>query len=598
MLNYPAFRNDLKIIIILFNLILSSLLPAQTPGVTSISPAFNEIASTINPQISVAFNVPMDSSTFNYLSFSVLGERSGYHTGQISFSGNNTVVSFSSNTKYNSGEPVKVTLSHKIKSLQGDTLEGFAWEFRIPSKPTAINFSRPVSYGGGGFGLQCIDMNNDGYPDIVTSSGVIRINDGKGNLPTAWVLNDADGFAPIIVDDFNRDGFMDVVYRGSDGLKIGLGDGKGNFKITTKPFWFGSYISADLNNDGYPDIAGTMGSEGDTSKSYLKWGISFNDGSGNFNDTVMYKVSDGGLPINIISADVDNDGNTDVIIVSAPAPSGTFYPYGINGLIVCINDGKGNFDKTGLYSLRHVQAFDQSNLYMADFNNDGYIDISDMDYRGEILLNHKDGTFSEDTSYMRTIWGAEDFVSMTGGDINGDGLIDIIISGYSFPLLPDMPVIYYTVLKNDDSYFMPPAQINFSDSLPRSSYSVAAADLNGDGYLDIVHSGSGVFVTLHSDTITSVKNNPAQVNNFKLYQNYPNPFNPSTTIEYQLNRESKITISVYNILGEKLKELYSGIKPGGKYKTIFNASGLPSGIYLIAIETPFGYRVQKSIYLK
>ncbi len=46
-----------------------------------------------------------------------------------------------------------------------------------------VNFSEAKEYYGGGNGMQCIDMNNDSSPDIVTSSGMILINDGKGNFP-------------------------------------------------------------------------------------------------------------------------------------------------------------------------------------------------------------------------------------------------------------------------------------------------------------------------------------------------------------------------------------------------------------------------------
>ena len=131
--------------------------------------------------------------------------------------------------------------------------------FLIPSLPKQLNFSDPVAYEGGGFGMQCIDMNNDGYPDIVTSSGIIWINDGNGEFPTYWYLNDTDGFYPIIVDDFNRDDYMDVYYYGVGGLTLGLGNGLGNFNKSYYPQqWFYDYISADINPDGYPDIVGKL----------------------------------------------------------------------------------------------------------------------------------------------------------------------------------------------------------------------------------------------------------------------------------------------------------------------------------------------------
>ena len=68
---------------------------------------------------------------------------------------------------------------------------------------------------------------------------------------------------------------------------------------------------------------------------------------------------------------------------------------------------------------------------------------------------------------------------------------------------------------------------------------------------------------------------------FMLYQNYPNPFNPTTQLKYAVPEESKITISVYNVLGQKVAELFNGSKSAGFYNIIWNASNYPSGVYFV-----------------
>ncbi|MGE5411524.1 MAG: T9SS type A sorting domain-containing protein [Clostridiales bacterium] len=67
---------------------------------------------------------------------------------------------------------------------------------------------------------------------------------------------------------------------------------------------------------------------------------------------------------------------------------------------------------------------------------------------------------------------------------------------------------------------------------------------------------------------------------FELYQNYPNPFNPNTTISYQLSRSSKVSLYVYNMLGEKVASIVDGIQEAGYYSPNWNAAGYSSGMYV------------------
>ena len=67
---------------------------------------------------------------------------------------------------------------------------------------------------------------------------------------------------------------------------------------------------------------------------------------------------------------------------------------------------------------------------------------------------------------------------------------------------------------------------------------------------------------------------------FALSQNYPNPFNPKTTISYKLSANSYVELKVYDLLGREMKTLFSGNKPAGIYHVDFNATNLPSGVYI------------------
>jgi subtilisin family serine protease len=71
---------------------------------------------------------------------------------------------------------------------------------------------------------------------------------------------------------------------------------------------------------------------------------------------------------------------------------------------------------------------------------------------------------------------------------------------------------------------------------------------------------------------------------YVLYQNYPNPFNPSTTIEFSLPEKSEVVLSIYNSLGEKVRELVNGSMEAGYQRVVFDARELPSGTYVYQIN--------------
>ena len=70
---------------------------------------------------------------------------------------------------------------------------------------------------------------------------------------------------------------------------------------------------------------------------------------------------------------------------------------------------------------------------------------------------------------------------------------------------------------------------------------------------------------------------------FELLQNYPNPFNPTTTICYQLTRDSRVSLTVYNLLGQEVSTLVDGEKQTGYHQEVFDATRFASGLYIYRI---------------
>ena len=73
-------------------------------------------------------------------------------------------------------------------------------------------------------------------------------------------------------------------------------------------------------------------------------------------------------------------------------------------------------------------------------------------------------------------------------------------------------------------------------------------------------------------------------NTFVLNQNHPNPFNPSTTISFSLPVESNVTIKLFNLLGQEVKQITSSNFQAGNHNIEFNAASLSSGTYIYTFE--------------
>ncbi|HTY01354.1 MAG TPA: S8/S53 family peptidase, partial [Bacteroidota bacterium] len=87
-----------------------------------------------------------------------------------------------------------------------------------------------------------------------------------------------------------------------------------------------------------------------------------------------------------------------------------------------------------------------------------------------------------------------------------------------------------------------------------------------------------------SDTILAGVGQPDVPKEYALYQNYPNPFNPSTTIRYDVPKESHVAIRVYNILGQEVMTLVDDTKRPGRYAVMLDGARLASGIYIYRVR--------------
>ena len=117
-------------------------------------------------------------------------------------------------------------------------------------------------------------------------------------------------------------------------------------------------------------------------------------------------------------------------------------------------------------------------------------------------------------------------------------------------------------------------------------------------------SGSHQFFSLNNNKInlfaSSSENiesilNPSE---YTLIQNYPNPFNPSTTIRFSLKTEGITILKIFNVIGEEVRTLINEFKDAGTYEIEFNASHLPSGVYIYKLQSGDFLSSKKMVLIK
>jgi len=162
----------------------------------------------------------------------------------------------------------------------------------------------------------------------------------------------------------------------------------------------------------------------------------------------------------------------------------------------------------------------------------------------------------------------------------------------------------YDIYIDSDSKFQTPILINnvqdtsyYIDSLTPGMtffWKVLAKNIDGDSLWSL--NVNSFHVNLNA---TDVQNREDQIiDNFELHQNYPNPFNPTTIISYSLPQLSKVTIKIFDVMGNEISTLVNGERQTGSFNIEFDASGLSSGVYFYRIVTDKFNETKKMLLLR
>jgi len=106
------------------------------------------------------------------------------------------------------------------------------------------------------------------------------------------------------------------------------------------------------------------------------------------------------------------------------------------------------------------------------------------------------------------------------------------------------------------------------------------------------------FVEITVDELNNVENITSDQSNFELYQNTPNPFNNLTEIKYCLQKNGYTRLKVFNLQGHFITDLVNEYQTTGSYQVVFNATGLPTGIYFYHLQCGEFSAIRKMVILK
>ena len=325
-----------------------------------------------------------------------------------------------------------------------------------------------------------------------------------------------------------------------------------------------------------------------------------------YNASVIYKTTNGGQTWNTVYSNLITSG-----VLSLSFPDENYgYGVGIWGIIMRTTNGGNSWavitQGVNDYWLNSGQAI-FPNLVWAVGSFGTILHTVD----GINWFDQVSGTAESFKSiYMVNPWVG--YIVSGGGHIyktNSGGIIPINLINFSAIIENNAVILQWTTAieinnsgfeilrsaQNDNDWnkigFVP----GYGTTSEKHSYNFNDENLESGQYFyqlkQIDYDGSSEFSGI-------IEVSCSLPNKYSLSQNYPNPFNPTTKIKFSLAKESHVNLSVFNVLGEKIKELKNEVMKPGYYEVELNASDLASGIYFFRINAGDYVETKKMILLK
>ncbi len=342
--------------------------------------------------------------------------------------------------------------------------------FTVTPPTSSVSMSESViASAANPYAITVGDFNADGKLDLATANGSgsfsVYLGNGDGTFAAAANYDIGQDVRSIVVGDFDGDGKLDLAV-GSVSSKIVcilLGKGDGTFQPCLNSSISGSALglaTGDFNGDGKLDLATTNTPNNTVS-------ILLGNGDGTFQPRTDYAT--GAWATSVATGDLNGDGKLDLAVANNTSP------YVVS---ILLGNGDGTFRPHVDYS--GVASYSVS---VADFNRDGKLDLALIGAASNtvsIYLGNGDGTFQSPINTPYPNPGGTQKIFSATGDFNGDGKLDLAVSGSGPPIL--------MLLGAGNGTF--PSILVVANS-PYYYEGIAVGDFNGGGRLDLAATNFG-----------------------------------------------------------------------------------------------------------
>lgn len=443
------------------------------------------ITSNLPPGNPVPFvNQPLlpSSAAPGGAAFTITTNGTGFISGAtVNFNGTPLTTTFVSSSQLTAAVPASSIASAGTASITvtnptpGGGLSNSVY-FPIATVSTTLSFvsasGSPIASQNSPFGVAAADFNGDSKADLAIladSSLAVLLGNGDGTFnaalgsPISLFTQGNDPVADaLVLGDFNNDGNLDIAIADSNyssaNIPVLLGNGDGTFTLSSSPGSVSptacSVSAADFNRDGNLDL--TVGSALLGSSLLLGYG------------DAAFTQSSSSLPGGTCSMAVGDFNGDGILDLAIPVSSA-------NQVSILLGKGDGTFTPANGSPI--TVAGGPQAIIAGDFNGDGKLDLAITDGVSNtvtILLGNGDGTFTPAAGSPIAVGNAPN--AIVAADFLNNGKLDLAVTNFNDNTIT-------ILLGNGDGTFT--ASSNSPIAVGNGPYSIAVADFNGDGKLDL-----------------------------------------------------------------------------------------------------------------